>query len=102
MKCLYPFGFGGARVLKDGKETTATVTDVKVCWWLKINTKPIRANAWDGAVFPHMVHFRYTVNGVSYTGKRYWPWRLTPPGRGEELTISFDPARPGHYALVPR
>ena len=102
MKFLYPFGFGSAQILRNGKETTATITDVKVCWWLKINTKPIRTNPWDGAVFPHMVHFQYTVDGKSYTGKHYWSWRLTPPARGQDLQIYFDPENPEHYALIPR
>ena len=102
MKILHSFGFGGSQVLAQGKKVTATVTEIKVCWWLKINTKPVRTNTWDGAVFPHMVHFEYEVNGKTYTGMRYWSWRLTPPARGAAIEIRYDPDDPAHYALDPR
>ena len=34
------------------QETTGTVRAVAKQWWLKVNTKPIRMGALDGATFP--------------------------------------------------
>ena len=44
----------------------------KRCWWLKINTKPVRKHALDGAVFPYILTVRYSVNGTEFTGKSSW------------------------------
>ena len=35
------------------KETIGTVLSVAKQWWLKVNTKPVRMSALDGAAFPH-------------------------------------------------
>ena len=43
------------------KETMGTVISVTKQWWLKVNRKPVRAHAMDGAAFPH------TIKAVSYT-----------------------------------
>ena len=53
------------------KETTGTVISVKKQWWLKINTKSVRLHALDGAIFPHIIKVEYTVDGQTYT-KRKW------------------------------
>ena len=37
------------------KETIGTVLSVAKQWWLKVNTKPIRMGALDGATFPHII-----------------------------------------------
>jgi len=79
----------------------ATVTKVTACTWLKINTKPIRAYCWDGTVYPHMVHFQYAVDGVSYTGKRFWPHSLPPPPIGASLPLFYDAERPEKWRITP-
>ena len=33
------------------KETTGTVISVTKQWWLKVNRKPVRTHAMDGAAF---------------------------------------------------
>ena len=37
------------------KETMGTVISVTKQWWLKVNRKPVRAHAMDGAAFPHTI-----------------------------------------------
>ena len=49
------------------QETMGTVISVKKQWWLKINTKPVRTHALDGAIFPHIIKVQYTVDGKTYT-----------------------------------
>lgn len=53
------------------KEVMGTVISVKRQWWLKINTKPVRMHAMDGATFPYIIKVQYTVNGKNYV-KRKW------------------------------
>lgn len=37
------------------KETMGTVISVIKQWWLKVNRKPARVHAMDGAAFPHTI-----------------------------------------------
>ena len=47
-----------------------TVVSVKKQWWLKVNTKPVRMHALDGATFPHIVTVKYTVDGNEIVKKK--------------------------------
>ena len=83
-----------------GEQTEGTVTDVKTCWWLKVNTKPVRRNMFDGAFFPHIIHFSYCVNGQTYTGKRYVNWNKHCPVKGEKITVYYEAHSPDKYAVI--
>ena len=52
-------------------ETTGTVISATKQWWLKVNTKPVRAHTLDGAVFPYIIKVQYEVGGNEYV-KRKW------------------------------
>ena len=45
------------------KETTAKVISVSKQKWIKINTKPIRKNSSDSAIYPHIIKI------TTYEGK---------------------------------
>ena len=45
------------------KETMGTVISVIKQWWLKVNRKPARVHAMDGAAFPHTIKVKYTIDG---------------------------------------
>lgn len=96
---LRMFGIGVADAIA-GEQTEGVITEVKTCWWLKINTKPVRRNMFDGAVFPHIIHFTYTVNGQPYQGKRYVNWNKQCPQRGEKLTVCYKKENPAKYAVI--
>lgn len=49
------------------KETTGTVISVTKQWWLKVNRKPVRTHAMDGAAFPHIIKVKYTIGVKDYT-----------------------------------
>ena len=68
--------------------------------WLKVNTKPVRRNMFDGALFPHIIHFTYCVNEQTYTGKRYVNWNKQCPMKGEKITVYYEPDRPDKYAVI--
>ena len=48
------------------KKTIGTVLSVAKQWCLKVNTKPVRLHALDGATFPHIIKVKYTVDGQDY------------------------------------
>ena len=52
------------------QETIGTVLSVAKQWWLKVNTKPIRMGALDGATFPHIIKVQYVVDENTYTKRK--------------------------------
>ena len=95
---LRMFGIGVTDAIA-GKETKGIVTEVKRCWWLKVNTKSVRKGAFDGALFPHIIHFTYSVNGISYKGKLFVSLNVRCPQKGETLEVYYDPDKPENYAF---
>jgi len=93
------FGLGVKKAIA-GEQTEGVVTDVKTCWWLKVNTKPVRRNMFDGAVFPHIIYFTYTVGGQIYTGKRYVNWNKRCPIKGEKIKVNYETENPEKYAVM--
>ena len=89
------------KIVSENKKTTGTVTAVKTCWWIKINTKPARLHALDGAKFPHIIHFTYAVNGAAYRGSSCIDWHLRCPSTGEAITVFYSENDPAKYAAIP-
>lgn len=96
---LRMFGIGVIDAIA-GEQTKGTVTKVNTCWWLKVNTKAIRTAPMDGAKFPHIIRFTYTVHGETYQGKRYVNWNKRCPVVGEQLTVYFEKNDPAKYAVL--
>lgn len=71
------------------KETMGTVISVKKQWWLKINTKPVRTHALDGAIFPHIIKVQYTVDGKTYIKRKWIGANCQPPAKGSSLTVLY-------------
>lgn len=82
------------------KETTGMVTAVRKQWWLKINTKPIRCGALDGAIFPHIITVKYTVNDVEYTKRKWLGARIDPPDPGALVTLKCDEVNPKKAKII--
>lgn len=95
---LRMFGIGTAAALA-GKEVKGTVTQVKTCCWLKVNTKAVRTNMADGARFPHILHISYTVDGKTYTAKRWVPWHQRCPVKDEIIAVHYEPEAPEKYGV---
>ena len=82
------------------KETVGTVVSVTKQWWLKVNTKPIRMGAMDGAVFPHIIKVEYVVDGNNYI-KRKWIGAGKPvPAVGSEVTVLYCADKPGKAVIL--
>ena len=76
------------------QETTGIVISVATQWWLKINTKPVRMHAMDGATFPHILKVQYTVDGKTYI-KRKWLGAGRPvPTVGSHRTVLYCAEKP--------
>ena len=99
MNLLRIFGFGVTNAIA-GNQADGTITEVKTCYWFKVNTKPVRTHSGDGAVYPHIIHFTYHAGGQAYTGKRFVNWNKRCPVKGEKLTVYYEPDNPSHYAVI--
>ncbi len=100
MNLLGLFGIGSDEIISKATAVPGTVTTVSRCWWLKVNTKAIRSHSLDGALFPHIITFEYTVDSVSYQGKRWVGVRHRVPQPGESIAIYYDPVSPCRYACA--
>ena len=76
-------------------ETKGTVIAVRKQWWLKVNTKPLRMGTFDGAVFPHILKVRYTVDGIEYIKRQWVGAGLMVPEIGSTLTVIYREDKPG-------
>lgn len=96
---LRMFGIGTYAAIA-GAETPGTVTRVDTCYWFKVNTKPVRRYSGDGAVYPHIIHFTYTVGAQEFTGKRFVNWNRRSPVKGETITVYYETENPARYAVI--
>ena len=81
-------------------ETNGTVISAAKQWWLKVNTKPVRLHALDGATFPYIIQVQYTVDGKTYT-KRKWigAGRFVPPV-GSAVRIVYSEEKPSRSKVL--
>jgi len=93
-------GIGDKKIIGSGREIAGVVTDVKKCWWIKVNTKAVRAHALDGALFPHIVYYRYSADGREYAGSRMISAFKEPPRRGETIRVFYDGENPSRSAVL--
>ena len=76
------------------KETNGTVVSVAKQWWLKVNTKPIRMGALDGATFPHIIKVQYVVDGNTYIKRKWIGAGEAVPAVGSEVTVLYCSNKP--------
>lgn len=82
------------------KETIGTVISVKKQWWLKINTKPIRTNALNDSIFPHIIKVQYSVNSKNYTKIKWIKAGMPVPSLGSSLKILFSSEKPAKSKII--
>ncbi len=80
-------------------KTSGTVLSVKKQWWLKVNTKPVRIHALDGATFPHIVTVKYTVNGNEIIKKKWLKASVIPPSVNEQVTVVYQEDKPTKFRM---
>ena len=82
--------------------TTGTVLSVKKQWWLKVNTKIIRAVALDGAIFPHILKVKYIVDGKEYVRRKWILTKNRVPEKGDAVQVLYDDRKPERIKLIIR
>ena len=83
-----------------GIETEGTVISVKKQWWLKVNTKPVRMDSFDGAVFPYIIKVKYTVDGKEFF-KRKWIHAGKPvPAVGSSAKVLYSEIKPSKAKVL--
>lgn len=80
--------------------TPGTVTAVKKLWRIKVNTKPVHTHALDGALFPHTVTVKYSVNGIEHIKRKYVRAKLQPPRAGETVDVYYLEEKPGKCKII--
>ncbi len=75
-------------------KTIGTILSVKKQWWLKVNTKPIRKHALDGATFPHIVKVKYSANGKEIIKKKWLGAGVHCPSVNEQVTVIYQEEKP--------
>lgn len=82
------------------KKTTGIVVSIKKQWWLKVNTKPVRMHALDGATFPRIITVKYFVDGQEYTKRKWIKACDTPPALNTEMTVIYDENKPNKSKVL--
>lgn len=75
-------------------ETIGRVVSVTCQRWLKINTKPVRSYALDGAAFPHVLKIEYTANGKTYVKRKWLGAGMSVPCVGSSVKLIYREGRP--------
>ena len=81
-------------------ETSGVVLSVAKQWWLKINTKPVRLHALDGAIFPHIIKVQYTVDGGTYTKRKWIRAGQAVPPVGSSVKVVYSEEKPSKAKLI--
>lgn len=98
MKLFRMFGIGSDKIFAQDCHTAGTVTKVYRCWWLSVNTKAIRRFPGDGARYPHIITFTYTVDSIPYEGKLWIGTAYRVPDAGTAIEVYYNPDNPQSYA----
>lgn len=87
------------KIISQNNVAEGIITGMKKCWWIKINTKPIRSDFLDGAVFPYTIFFKYSVNGTEYSGRKFIGLNTRGLNPGAKITVYYDGSHPARHTL---
>lgn len=93
------FGIGAKKIRAQNHKANGIVTKVKKCWWVKVNRKVVRMHPLDGAEFPRMVDFVYSVKGEEYRGYSFVKAGKKCPKVGKKIIVYYDKDKPSRYAI---
>ena len=82
------------------RRTTGTIISAKKQWWLKINKKPIRNGALDGAVFSFFFKVRYVVDGKEYIKRKWIGTEYPVPVEGSTVQLAYEENQPEKIKVV--
>lgn len=87
------------KIIEQNNVVKGTIKKVTKCWWIKVNKKPTRTHALDGATFPHIMTFTYTVNSVEYTKRKYIGLRADAIGIFGNVDVYYDKEKPSRCVI---
>jgi len=87
------------KIISQNNVVKGTIKKVRKCWWIKVNKKPVRTHAFDGALFPHIMTFTYTVDGIEYTKRKYIGLRADAIGIFGNVDVYYDKEKPSKCAI---
>ena len=77
-----------------------TVVGTSKQWWFKVNRKPVRMHALDGAEFPCIIKVEYTVNGQVYTKRKWMNAGAPVPKVGSTVQVTYDSDKPSKAKIL--
>jgi len=81
------------------QKTTGTVISATRQWWLKVNTKPVRLHALDGATFPYIIKVEYIVDGEIHVKRKWIPAGKPVPRVGSTVEVMYDSQKPSRAKI---
>lgn len=81
------------------RKTTGTIVSAKLCWWFKINTRPVRVRALDGAAFPQIIKIRYSVDGQEYVRRKFLRPTSAPLSAGATVKVFYQEINPKEFRI---
>ena len=85
-------------IIANGRVVKGSVTATKALYWLTVNKSAVRMNNADSD-HPHMVYFKYSVDGTEYKGKSYMSWNVPEFNVGQQIKVYINNNNPKEYAL---
>ena len=82
------------------KQTTGTVIAAAKQWWMKVNRKPMRMHALDGAEFPYIVKIEYIVDGKAYTKRKWISVGAPVPKVGSIVQVIYNADKPSKAKIL--
>ena len=82
------------------KQTTGTVIAATKQWWMKVNRKPMRMHALDGAEFPYIIKIEYTVDGKAYTKRKLINAGDPVPKIGSSVQVMYNSEKPSKAKIL--
>ncbi len=81
-------------------ETMGIVISTSRQWWFKVNTKPIRMETMDGAIFPYVIKIQYTVNGTDYIKRQWISAGKQVPAIGSSVKLIYNADKPSKARIL--
>ena len=85
-------------IIANGRVVKGVVTATKTLYWLTVNKNAIRMNNADSS-HPHMVYFKYSIDGIDFEGKGYMNWTVPEFNVGQQINVYISKDNPKEYAL---
>jgi len=82
------------------RKVKGTVLSAAKQWWLKINTKPVRTHALDGAIFPYIIKVQYAADGKTYTKLKWIHAGRPVPPAGSTVDVVFNEDKPAKAKVL--